>query len=106
MIVGCGGRYGFPSNHAANSVVVAFVLTRFYKKLNPFLWRLAVVVCISRMYLGKHYPSDLLGGALLGILVGLGVVFLTRTLYKPLRLSKNDTISDSLNKQGMISNGK
>ncbi len=106
MIVGCGGRYGFPSNHAANSVVVAFVLTRFYKKLNPFLWTLAVVVCISRMYLGKHYPSDLLGGALLGILVGLGVVFLTRTLYKPLRLSKNDTISDSLNKQGMISNGK
>ena len=106
MIVGCGGKYGFPSNHAANSVVVAFILTRFYKKLNPFLWTLALVVCISRMYLGKHYPSDLLGGALLGILVGLGVVFLAKTLYKPLRLAKENTSSDSINHRGVISNGK
>jgi undecaprenyl-diphosphatase len=106
MIVGCGGKYGFPSNHAANSVVVAFILTRFYKKLNPFLWTLAVMVCISRMYLGKHYPSDLLGGALLGLLVGLGVLYLARTLYKPLSQSNNNTISDSLSKQGVISNGK
>lgn len=106
MIVGCGGKYGFPSNHAANSVVVAFILTRFYKKLNPYLWTLSVLVCISRMYLGKHYPSDLLGGALLGILVGIGVLFMAKTLYKPLRLAKEDTSSDSINHRGVISNGK
>jgi undecaprenyl-diphosphatase len=85
-IMGCGGKYGFPSNHASNSVVIAFILTRFYKQLNLYLWTLAVLVCISRMYLGKHYPSDLLGGAILGTLLGFGLVFLARKLYKPLQL--------------------
>lgn len=86
-IMGCGGKYGFPSNHASNSVVVAFILTSFYKKLIPYFWTLATLVCISRMYLGKHYPSDLLGGALLGIGLGFALVYLVRKFYKPLQIS-------------------
>jgi undecaprenyl-diphosphatase len=97
-IAGCGGKYGFPSNHASNSVVIAFILTRFYKKLNPFLWTLAVLVCISRMYLGKHYPSDLLGGAILGTLLGFGLVYLVRKLYKPMQINTNAEKANQINK--------
>jgi undecaprenyl-diphosphatase len=92
LIAGCGGRYGFPSNHASNSVVFAFIMTRFYKRLNPYLWTLVVFVCISRVYLGKHYPSDLLGGAVLGISIGLGLVYLARKLYKPLQIGDDTSV--------------
>jgi undecaprenyl-diphosphatase len=97
MIAGCGGKYGFPSNHASNSIVFAFILTRFYKRLNPYLWTLAVMVCISRMYLGKHYPSDLLGGAILGTLLGFGLVFLARKLYKPLQIDSDAAKGNQIN---------
>jgi undecaprenyl-diphosphatase len=97
-IVGCGGKFGFPSNHAANSVVIAFILTRFYKRLNTFLWTLAVLVCISRMYLGKHYPSDLIGGAVLGIIVGACLVILVKKIYKPLRIDEINTKDSPINK--------
>lgn len=66
-----GGLYGFASSHASNT----FSLTIFFMLLMPknykliaglFCW--AVIVCYSRMYLGVHYPSDIFGGALIGVM--------------------------------------
>ena len=70
-----GGRYGFVSSHAANTFGVATFLTPVLKKYRPwmaivlFLW--AFISSYSRIYIGFHYPSDILCGALLGTLIGL-----------------------------------
>lgn len=70
----CGGQYGFVSSHAANAFAVATLLMLRYRNRSTLacillaVW--VVLICYSRVYLGKHYPGDLLGGALLGIAVG------------------------------------
>lgn len=86
---GCGGQYGFVSSHAANAfALVMFFWLRYRKKVKNEELRMknsaaaivsrvpicllvwGVLVCYSRIYLGKHYPGDILCGALFGLLVG------------------------------------
>lgn len=66
-----GGRYGFPSCHAANSFALAFFLFYLFRNrvFTGFIMVWAAVNCYSRAYLGVHYPGDLLVGMLLGFLV-------------------------------------
>jgi undecaprenyl-diphosphatase len=66
-----GGLYGFASSHASNTfsltVFIMLLMPKNYKLIaGLFCW--VVIVCYSRMYLGVHYPSDIIGGALIGIL--------------------------------------
>lgn len=70
-----GGKYGFVSSHATNTFGVAAFLTSALRKYRPwpaimlYLW--AFISSYSRIYIGYHYPGDILCGAVLGILVGL-----------------------------------
>lgn len=70
-----GGKYGFVSSHAANTFAIAAFLTgalgknRWWAGLMLYLW--AFISSYSRIYIGFHYPGDILCGALLGILIGL-----------------------------------
>lgn len=68
----CGGQYGFVSSHAANTFGLASFLCLLFSNnklgLGLFIW--AMAVAYSRIYLGVHYPADILGGALLGISLG------------------------------------
>jgi undecaprenyl-diphosphatase len=68
--LGCTGSYSFPSNHALNNFAAATFYYRLFPKLKWVLFITASLVALSRVYLGLHYPSDILGGALLGILFG------------------------------------
>ena len=65
-----GGRYGFPSCHAANTFGLAFFIFYLFRNrmLTWFVMLWAIVTCYSRAYLGVHYPGDLLAGALLGFI--------------------------------------
>lgn len=73
-LVDCGGHYSFPSNHAANHFALAtywFYAIRHYldKKWN-WLWIWAGAICYAQVYVGKHFPFDVLFGGLLGSSIG------------------------------------
>jgi undecaprenyl-diphosphatase len=59
----------FPSGHAATSFAGATILSVAFPKLAPLLYLLATAVAFSRVYVGVHYPLDIVGGAVLGFLI-------------------------------------
>ncbi len=71
-----GGSYGFPSCHASNSFGLAFFLILLFRKqwLSLFICCWAIVNCYTRIYLGLHYPGDLLVGMLVGC-IGASIMY-------------------------------
>jgi undecaprenyl-diphosphatase len=59
----------FPSGHAATSFAAAAMISFAFPRLAPFLYLLAAGIAFSRIYVGVHYPLDVIGGAALGLLV-------------------------------------
>ena len=77
-----GGEYGFPSNHAANSVALAVLLWWAWPRRWWVFVGLAALIGYSRIYLGVHYPGDVLGGAGLGALIAGLLLLSYRELAK------------------------
>jgi undecaprenyl-diphosphatase len=79
-----GGLYGFVSSHAANTfaftALTVSILKNKWATLSLYLW--ATVVSYSRVYLGVHYPGDVVCGALAGLMVGYGLYFGFRTILE------------------------
>jgi undecaprenyl-diphosphatase len=77
--LGCNGTYSFPSNHALNNFAAAMFFSRLFPKFNWILFITAALVAISRVYLGLHYPSDIAGGAIIGL--AFGYIFSSAALF-------------------------
>ncbi len=76
---GCGGQYGFVSTHSANAfnlaMLSALIMKRRWFTISVFAW--AILIAYSRIYVGVHYPGDVLGGAILGLTIGYVAYFIT-----------------------------
>ena len=85
------GRYGFVSSHAANTMACALLFSLIWRNkiatCGLMLW--VAANCYSRMYLGVHYPLDILGGLTVGALVAVGAFALLRSLGVVCRANKN-----------------
>ena len=79
-----GGMFGFVSSHAANafaaSTLIALIMRHRLVTFSLFTW--ALLQCYSRVYLGVHYPGDILGGIVVGLLVGWLVWRLMRWIQR------------------------
>ncbi len=70
VVDGCGGQFGFVSNHATNhfglGVFVGLVFEKFYPKSFRYFLLFPILVAYSRIYMGVHFPGDVLAGAVMG----------------------------------------
>lgn len=73
----CGGAYGFISSHACNvfalAVFITHVLKKHYTKIAWLMFIWAAVIAYSRIYMGVHYPGDVIVGAAVGALIGYAI---------------------------------
>jgi undecaprenyl-diphosphatase len=89
----CPKSLSFPSNHAANIFGAAFFLSHNYRKWAYFLLPMAITVGYSRVYVGEHYPMDVLAGAVLGGLgAGIGLFLFNLLMTKWLNKAKTQTL--------------
>jgi undecaprenyl-diphosphatase len=72
QLAGCGGTFSFPSNHALNTAAAAAFLQVLYPATGWISWPLVAVIGFSRVYVGGHYLTDVLGGWVVGGLLGAG----------------------------------
>lgn len=83
-----GGMYGFVSSHAANFFAIVTLVTLIMRRglVAAALYGWGLVQCYSRIYLGVHYPGDILGGMIVGLLAGWLVWCLMRWVQRHWRL--------------------
>jgi undecaprenyl-diphosphatase len=79
-LVGSGGG-SFPSNHALNNAFIAVVLSAWFPRWGRLWWSLAALIMFTRPYCGVHYPSDVLGGLLIGLSAGVLTVRAVRSRW-------------------------
>lgn len=75
LLVECGSGYSFPSSHAANhfalAVFMIITMRKYFKWIAPVALIWAILVCYGQVYVGVHFPLDVFGGGLVGVITGL-----------------------------------
>lgn len=87
-----GGTYGFYSSHASNMMALA-VFTGYFlygkvKHYSIIAFTLVFIISVSRIYLGVHYPSDVLMGIFMGFLFALAFIFIYARIFEPIKRNK------------------
>jgi undecaprenyl-diphosphatase len=85
LLVNCTRAYSFPSSHAMNIFTGCLLLSYSYRKIRLFFLIIAILVSYSRVYVGVHYPFDVLAGVVLGIFCASIIIALFKFLSKNIR---------------------
>ncbi len=98
LLVPCGSGYSFPSSHAANHFAMAFFLIFLLGKKHPwvkiplFLW--AFSIAFAQIYVGVHFPIDILAGTVLGSVIGWGTFYAFRNQVCLNHLPENNSLAE------------
>lgn len=91
LLVRCGSGYSFTSSHAANhfalATFLALTLGRVYRRIRVPLWLWAASIALSQVYVGVHYPLDIIFGGLLGMMLGNLFYSIWKRYALPLKIS-------------------
>lgn len=85
LLVNCTKSYSFPSSHAMNMFAGVTLLSYSYRRIKVILFVIAILVSYSRIYVGVHYPFDVLAGAILGIFCAFIILVLFKFVSKNFR---------------------
>lgn len=91
MLIKKPNSFSFPSGHTS-SVECALVISYYFRNYGKYIWIPAILIAFSRLYLYVHYPSDIIGGAVLGLICG----YIGITIWKRI---ENREIFKKINKQ-------
>jgi len=82
LLINCTKSFSFPSSHAVNLFSGCILLSCFYRRLTILFLLVALLVSYSRIYVGVHYPLDVVGGMVLGLVVSLVIIITYNSLEK------------------------
>lgn len=91
LLIGCSDAYAFPSNHAVNNFAAATLFSYFYPNMKYFLFIGALIVSSSRIFVGIHYPFDIIGGAIIGIIFALLIIYFWKLFNNRLHILPTDS---------------
>jgi undecaprenyl-diphosphatase len=91
LLVGCGSGFAMPSSHAANLFGQAYFFRAVWPKSARYLIPVAITVALSRVFVGVHYPADIVVGAALGTLSGFGVGVVFNRIFDQRKSAIKDT---------------
>lgn len=99
-----GGLYGFVSSHAANTLGVAVYISLLFRNryITLFMMLWSLLVAYSRIYLGVHYPGDILGGMIVGVISGFVVYKIYDYAILRLKLNEKNDFFDKNKKNTKI----
>jgi undecaprenyl-diphosphatase len=80
LLVDCGSGFSFPSSHAVNNTALAVLMSYYYRRWTWTFALYASLMCLSRVVVGVHYPSDVLGGAIIGGVCAFMIIYIQRFL--------------------------
>ena len=72
----------FPSGHVSSAMAATAVIGQYYKKYLPYMIAFVILTMISRVNLGMHYPLDVVGGVIVGLISGYLVLYLYKLFFK------------------------
>lgn len=85
LLINCTKSYSFPSSHAMNIFTGCILFSYSYRKIKEILLIIAILVSYSRIYVGVHYPFDVLAGAILGVFCAFIIITLFKFVQKNFR---------------------